>query len=263
MNKLNGIILTLGLWLVLCGTATATQLYVNKSGWWRDGGVFNASGTPIQAAVDAAREGDSIYVWNGSYTENVDVCTAHLTLEGEGADVVSVTAAWAYDNVFEVTTDWVNISGFAVRGATTRYTGIFLYNADHCNISGNNVSGNSRGIRMHSSSKNTLWDNTISGNMRNFGVSGDSLSHYIQCIDTSNTVDGKPIYYWVDQQDKVIPRDAGFVGVVNSTNITVRDMALTKNYEGVLFVYANNSRIEVTTHLTQPDGMNGSPLSAS
>ena len=36
--------------LAFSGMAAAEQLYVNESGWWREGGVFNASAAPIQAA---------------------------------------------------------------------------------------------------------------------------------------------------------------------------------------------------------------------
>ena len=272
--------------LAFSGMAAAEQLYVNEGGWWWEGGAFNASGTPIQTAVGAAVAGDSIYVWNGSYSENVDVDKPRLTLEGEGADVVTVTAADSGDHVFEVGVDWVNISGFAVRRATDHdMAGIYLDNADYCNIYDNNASNNyygiwlwsssnntlqnntansnnytgvdlwfsssntlqnntansntDHGIYLRSSSNNTIENNTMSGNKYNFGVSGG----YTQNIDTSNVVDGKPIYYWVDQQDKQIPSDAGFVGVVNSKNITVRDLILTKNFDGVLFVYTENSRI--------------------
>jgi len=87
----------------------------------------------------------------------------------------------------------------------------------------------------------------MSGNDYNFAVSGSSLSHYIQKIDTSNKVDGKPTYYWVNHQDEQVPGDAGFVGVVNSTNITVKDLTLTKNGQGVLLAYTDNSRIENVT----------------
>jgi hypothetical protein len=74
MGKLKWhIILVLALWLAFCGMASATQFYVNESGWWRDGGAFYGGGTPIQSAVTAADNGDSIYVYNGSYYENVDV----------------------------------------------------------------------------------------------------------------------------------------------------------------------------------------------
>ena len=87
------IILSLALTaLAFCGMAAAEQLYVNESGWWREGGAFNVSGTPISAAVGAAAAGDSIYVGGGRYDENVDV-NKTLTLVGEGADVVTVTAA--------------------------------------------------------------------------------------------------------------------------------------------------------------------------
>jgi parallel beta-helix repeat protein len=108
-------------------------------------------------------------------------------------------------------------------------------------------SNNDKGIYLDSSSNNTLMGNTMSGNRYNFGVFGFSLSKYTQNIDTSNTVDGKPIYYWVDQKDRQIPSDAGFVGVVNGTNITVIDLTLTNNNHGVLFVYTENSRIENVT----------------
>ena len=73
-------------------SALTCDICVNESGWWRDGGVFNANATtPIQAAVTNATAGETIYVWNGSYSENVDV-SKRLTLAGEGADVVNVSA---------------------------------------------------------------------------------------------------------------------------------------------------------------------------
>ena len=249
-------------------------------------------GGSIQATVNAASPGDTIYVHSGTYVENVDV-DKRVTLVGDGADVVTVRAADATDHVFDVTADWVNISGFTVTGATCGdRDGIHLYRVEHCNIfdnnapnncigidlwysknnmlQSNNVSNNVYGIELGSSSDNRLqnntansnsyggiflWgssdnmltSNTMSGNMRNFDISGHSLSCYTQCVDTSNTVDGKPIYYWVDKQDEQIPDDAGFVGVVNSRNITVKDLILTNNGEGVLFAYTEKSKVENVT----------------
>ncbi len=66
-------------------------------------------------------------------------------------------------------------------------------------------------------------------------------------MDTSNLVNGKPVYYWVDQQDGEVPDNAGFVGIVNSANMTVRDLTLTSNGMGVLFAYTDNSNIENVT----------------
>ncbi|HDN65827.1 MAG TPA: hypothetical protein ENF23_06005, partial [Methanosarcinales archaeon] len=213
-----------------------TTLTVDDSG--------GADFTSIETAVDASIPGDTIYVRAGTYVENVYV-RKRLTLEGAGAEVVTVTAESASGSVFEVDSDHVNISGFAVTGATDHGgSGIYLSGVDYCNISGNNVSNNSCGICIKHSSNNTLTDNTMSENRYNFDVFGDNISHYTQNIDTSNTVDGKPVYYWVGRQNAQIPGDAGFVGVVNSTNITVRDMVLVNNMQGVLFAYAENSMIE-------------------
>ena len=262
--------------LACAGTAAGTaevDIYVNESGWWRVGGAFNASGAPIRAAVSVADAENAIYVWNGSYRENVGVYK-RLTLQGEGADKVTVTAASSRHHVFEVAADYVNISGFTMMGATgCKKAGIYLgSDVNHCNISDNTASNNNRGIYLSHSSNNTLTDNNasnnnyygicssyssnntlagniMSGNYYNFGIYGFSFSHFIQNMDKSNLVSGKPVYYWVDRHDEQVPDDAGFVGIVNSTNITVRDLTSTNNSVGVLFACTDNSRIEnITTN---------------
>ncbi|MFZ2071510.1 MAG: NosD domain-containing protein [Halobacteriota archaeon] len=123
--------------------------------------------------------------------------------------------------------------------------GIWVSFSSNSNITNNTVKSNTDvGIWLGYSSNNTLTNNMLSGNNYNFGVEGDTISEYVHNIDTSNKVNGKPIYYWINREDQQIPNDAGFVGIVNSTNITVRDLILIDNYEGVLFANAKNSRIE-------------------
>ncbi|RLG28963.1 hypothetical protein DRO03_08445, partial [Methanosarcinales archaeon] len=153
------------------------DICVNETGWWRDNGVFNVSSTQVQHAIDNATAGDSICVYNGSYTENVDVAK-RLTLTGEGADVVNITASTADSHVFNVSVDYVNISGFNVTGATGNMkAGIYLgSDVDHCNISNNNASGNSYGIYLSSSSNNTLANNNASNNT-NHGIRMESSSN--------------------------------------------------------------------------------------
>ena len=149
--------------------------------------------TTIQAAVDAASAGDTIYVLHGSYTVNVN---KQLTLQGEGANVVTVTAASTSDHVFEVTANWVNINGFTVRGATSRpKAGIYLGSGvGHCNISNNIASNNYYGIYysiyLDSSSNNTLTSNTASNNNRHGIDLWYSSSNNIYNNNVSNNGDG-------------------------------------------------------------------------
>jgi len=319
--------------LVPVFNCTCGDICVNETGWWHDGGGFNACDKPIQDAVSNATSGETICVKDGNYTENVDVNTAHLTIQSEnGTANCVVNASDASNHVVSVHNDYVNITGFTVENATvSNMAGIILGNADHCNISSNKVtnndvgiflfvscnnntlsnntasnnsagivlagscnnntlsnntansndvyagivlyssssnntlrdntcSNNTVGIWLEDSSNNNLTNNTMSGNSYNFKIDGTSLSHYTQNIDTSNTVDEKPIYYWVNHQDEQVPDDAGFVGVVNSTNITVKDSTLTKNGDGVLFAYTDNSRIE---NVTTENNIHGTYLDSS
>jgi parallel beta-helix repeat protein len=144
---------------------TCGDICVNTTGWWRAGGTFNASGTAIQAAVDNAVEGDAVCVKDGTYTENVNV-DKRLTIRSEnGSDSTIVDAADSSESVFKVGADYVNISGFTVKGAIdAKGAGIYLNYAEHCNISGNDASENKQGISLFSSSNNTITNNKVSEN---------------------------------------------------------------------------------------------------
>ena len=145
---------------VSIGYASAAMIYVPDN--------FST----IQQAVNNATANDVIIVRDGTYTENVDVNVNHLTIKSEnGFDSTIVQAASTSDHVFEVTADYVNISGFTVGNATEGdKAGIYLgRNVDHCNISDNNATGNSAGIYLFSSRKNNLTNNTANSNNK-YGI---------------------------------------------------------------------------------------------
>ena len=126
--------------------------------------------------------------------------------------------------------------------------GIYL-DASSGNIITNNViTGNSAGITLGYTSNNTLKDNEMVGNSENFFVLGSELSEFIHDVDSSNMVDGKPIYYWVDRHDAQVPLDAGYVALVNSSRIAVRNLNFTeKGTSGLLLVYSYECLIQNVT----------------
>jgi parallel beta-helix repeat protein len=127
------------------------------------------------------------------------------------------------------------------------YEGIDLQGSSSNTISGNTVTNNQYGIFFSESSSNVLRDNAVASTRWSFRVLGSALSHYVNDVDVSNTVDGKPVYYWVNKQDMTVPLDAGYVALTNCTRITVRNLTLTKNGQGVLLAYTNDSQIANNT----------------
>lgn len=102
------------------------------------------------------------------------------------------------------------------------------------------------GINLDNSECNVLRHNNLVDNKYNFGVWG-YLGNYIQDIDNSNTVNGKTTYYWVNQNNKYVPTDAGYVALVNSWNITIENLNLTENGQGLLLIHTTYSTLRNLT----------------
>jgi parallel beta-helix repeat protein len=146
----------------------------------------------IQAAVDAAGFGDTIIVRDGTYTENIKV-NKGVTIKSEnGAALTTVNAANYEDHVFEVTADYVNISGFTVRDAHAGLiAGIYLGdNVDHCTISDNIAAYNDYGIWLYCSNSNHICNNTASNNYVGIYLMGSGNNHLEDNTASSNFDNG-------------------------------------------------------------------------
>jgi len=115
----------------------------------------------------------------------------------------------------------------------------------HCDnntLVNNTASNNEEGIFLDDVRNCILRDNTINNNIYNFNVGGGGVHD----IDTSNTINGKTIYYLIEQENIVIDSswNAGYICVVDSNSITVRDLTMTGNGQGILFYKVENSIIE-------------------
>ena len=133
-----------------------------------DTGEWN--GTSIQAAVDAASPGDTIYVWDGHYYEDVIVNKTVTIIGNTTIDAMSHSydknTSLGYDEFgFWVEADNVNISGFYMWCMGGDESGIHLNGTQYCNISGNMISGDpSDGICIENSSHNMIYNNIIQQN---------------------------------------------------------------------------------------------------
>jgi parallel beta-helix repeat protein len=105
----------------------------------------------------------------------------------------------------------------------------------------NRIIANKWGLYLWLSGDNNVTNNNMTANLWSFGVFGQELGHFINDVDVTNLIDGRPVYYWIREHGREVPQNAGYVAIINSTDIYVRNLSLTNNYQGVLLAYSNNS----------------------
>ncbi len=192
----------------------------------RDGNVYTFTDDIVGYTI--AFERDNVVIDGGGYS---------LIGNGDSTGIFIL-------NRNGITVRNMKISNFSsgIRLIAERYMGMTCSNNK---LSGNTVTNNDYGISISSSSNNVLRDNSMNNNTRNFGVQ----SKYANDVDVSNTVDGKPIIYWVNQRDRTVPSDAGYVALVNCAHITVQNLNLANNGQGVILFSTTDSTI-TNNHIT-------------
>jgi len=116
-------------------------------------------------------------------------------------------------------------------------------------VSGNKITSNTYGLGLGlgsgSIARNNVMDNNTYG-FRAFNVQRErGLDTPIVNVDVddSNTVNGKPIIYWVNQHGKTVPAGVCYVALIDCTGITVKNLDLGGNLEGVFLGSTTNSTI--------------------
>jgi parallel beta-helix repeat protein len=209
-------------------------------------------------------------IWQGTIVverSNIIIDASGHTLQGRGSGtgiglsgISNVTVKNAQVQGFDLGIGLSSSLSNTISGnnVTNNCDGIRLDSSPNNVISGNNVTANyQHGTYLSDSSNNTLVGNIMASNGYNFRVESDTLglSDFANHVDASNTVDGKLVYYWVDRRDMAVPLDAGYVALVNCTSITVQDLNLTRNGEGVLLAYTTNSTITQNSLTNNYDGI--------
>ncbi len=163
----------------------------------------------IQEAVNAANDGDTVFVRIGTYYEHV-VVNKTVSLVGEDVSAAIVDGDDT-GHVVEVVSNNVNITGFTLQNSgnihwpdlnagiclngTTNCTisenrlvgngfaGISLIDSEGSAITDNNVTGTSwGGVHLANSSNNTVSGNILDSNIYT-GINGHASSHYNDIVD--------------------------------------------------------------------------------
>jgi parallel beta-helix repeat protein len=123
-------------------------------------------------------------------------------------------------------------------------------NLESCegNVISSNTIVNSGGIFLATSSNNVLRNNRVESADIGFEVSCSpqpKLSSFINDIDTSNTINGKKIYYLINKSDLSINPSTypniGYLALVNCTRMIVENTHF--NTQGILLAWTTDSQI--------------------
>ena len=222
-------------------------------------------------------EEDRTCVLNQNLNKGIEVIQNNITLDCDGHNIdgygtnIGVGLKVSYKSSISVIN--CNISNFV--------NGVYFVHSDDNNLINNNISNNidgiilklcdsniltnniinwneNTGIKHHYSSNNTFFGNTISGSQCNFSLVGNNDAHFINHIDQTNFVDGKPIYYLLDINGGTFDSstNAGLFYCINCKDIIVKDLTLTKNRDSLLFRNTHSSRIENVTVSENNYGIN-------
>jgi len=127
----------------------------------------------IQAAIDTANTGDTIYVYAETYYEHVVVNKA-VSLIGENKGITVIDGSGTGSAIGISHASNVTVSGFTISNSGTEASGIYLFYASYCTIIGNNIINHSTGVSVWSSNHNILTGNTITNNDKGLDVSNFS-----------------------------------------------------------------------------------------
>ncbi len=124
------------------------------------GGSGPGNYTRIQDAIDNASDGDTVFVYNGTYYEDV-VVNKSISLIGEDKNTTVIIYEYEWF-VVSITADYVNISGFKIQ-YSYEGDGISVYSNNN-NISNNIISYHLDGIYLKNSNHNIIMNNEFSSN---------------------------------------------------------------------------------------------------
>jgi parallel beta-helix repeat protein len=195
-----------------------TIRYVNETG---SGGAYKK----IQDAINASSDGDTVFVYNGTYFENV-VVNKTINLTGENRDSTIIDGG-GNGHVIFVNASWVNITGFTVNNSGSGHpnSGMYLSSFSSKNIiKENKIINNRVGIYLSSSSNNSIINNFVSLNSECGILLGPSSYSNI----TNNNVSSN---FWTG------------ISLSWSYNNTVYNNGMLDNWYGIELASAQNNTI--------------------
>ncbi len=146
----------------------------------------------------------------------------------------------------EVTSDYISLYDNQIYD--NDFYGIIIYEHSHNTITNNTLTNNSIEIYGSTSALHSQ-DNDFKKNKiyhSGFVFFGGLETYTFQNIDTSNTVNDKPVYYYKNYtgNSATISPDVGQIILANTTDLTLSNVHITNTSDAILIGYSSQINIE-------------------
>ncbi len=116
--------------------------------------------------------------------------------------------------------------------------GFAFSGSSRCMFQGNYIASNRQmGIQMSNSENMTFINNTFIEN--GFVISGDSYYHLTTHVMEGNIINGKPLYYFANENNVTVPMDAGQIILANCTHCIITGVNISKADVGITLWYSS------------------------
>ncbi|UCH90240.1 MAG: hypothetical protein JSV49_06280 [Thermoplasmata archaeon] len=161
----------------------------------------NQDFTTIQAAINAAGSGDTIYVWAGTYVENV-VVNKSVSIIGNASINTTINGGGSGDTVY-VNASWANLTGFYITGSGTsgNASGLKIHGVSNIKLTDVNCTSNRYGLFLNVTTEITIKNSSFRSNFIYQTIVVDSNNHtfynctfYADSVDCFESLNGTDIY---------------------------------------------------------------------
>lgn len=216
----------------------------------------------IQDGIDNANNSDTVFVFNGTYFENI-IINKSIKLIGENKNTTIIDGR-KIDNTINISSENVIITGFTIINSTRNISqwyiaGIRLTGSNNT-IYNNIIKDNMLGIFGKKVTNISIYNNQFFGDGIVFSIYDKEeepvtyKNEYFLHNIYNNYVNNKTIYYFRNQNDIDLPNDAGQIIAVNCKKITIRNINLDNADFGCILVNCSDCLIEQCS-ISHSDGM--------
>lgn len=198
----------------------------------------------IQAAINNATAGDTIFVHNGTYFETI-VVNKTVSLIGENKYLTIIDGGGGAEDVISLTANNVILSGFTVRKSISSAINVVLTSIEN-KISGNILTDNGNGITISLSGDNVVSDNIIRSNELSGIYLHSSINNMLLRNTISDNIVGINLYLSTNNSvsGNAISESAyAGIGLYYSSDNMISGNTLSKNNYGLTMTYSSDNNI--------------------